>query len=251
MLSLSPCPSFTLFIATFASFAFLSDKFFSALGDITPQILNVTSNHSCHIKFLFSGLKMAFTKLNLARYHSLHKNRFNLATLFHIFSYHRTSLQIFLFHKFSCISLSQVVELEMPGNSSTIFRSSHRRCSVKKVFSNILWYSQENTCVGASLLINLQLISPVALLKRDSNTDFLVDLGQFLRTPILKNICEGQHFWKVFCKNIFEIRTLQRKILMKQKWSLLCESLLKLVKTEQKSFLSYSTRWGKKRLNFI
>ena len=131
---------------------------------------------------------MAFAKLNLARYHSLHKNRFNLATLFHIFSYHRTSLQIFLFHKFSCISLSQVVELEMPGNSSTIFRSSHRRCSVKKVFSNILWYSQENTCVGASLLINLQLISPVALLKRDSNTDFLVDLGQFLRTPILKNI---------------------------------------------------------------
>ena len=49
----------------------------------------------------------------------------------------------------------------------------------KKFFSNILRYSQENTCVGVSFLIKLQAISPVTLLKhglkRDSNTDISCD----------------------------------------------------------------------------
>ena len=35
-------------------------------------------------------------------------------------------------------------------------RSSHRRCSVKKVFLEILQNSQENTCVRVSFLIKLQ-----------------------------------------------------------------------------------------------
>ena len=36
-----------------------------------------------------------------------------------------------------------------------IFRSSHRRCSVKKVFLEISQNSQENTCARASFLIKL------------------------------------------------------------------------------------------------
>ena len=36
-----------------------------------------------------------------------------------------------------------------------ILRSSHRRCSVKKMFLEILQYSQENTCARASFLIKL------------------------------------------------------------------------------------------------
>ena len=35
-------------------------------------------------------------------------------------------------------------------------KSSHKRCSVKKVFLNISQNSQENTCLGVSFLINLQ-----------------------------------------------------------------------------------------------
>ena len=32
---------------------------------------------------------------------------------------------------------------------------------------------------------------------------FLVNFGKFIKAPILKNINEQLHFWKVFCENIF------------------------------------------------
>ena len=53
--------------------------------------LNVTSDHSyCIVSF--SALKIFFSKLSLAKYHCLHKKPY----IFHVFSYHRTSLQISL-----------------------------------------------------------------------------------------------------------------------------------------------------------
>ena len=55
--------------------------------------------------------------------------------------------------------------------------------------------------------------------KRHQDRYFPVNIKTFIITPILKNICEWLHFWKVFCKNIFQIRTSQRELLMKQKWS--------------------------------
>ena len=48
------------------------------------------------------------------------------------------------------------------------FRNSHQRCSIKKLFLEILQYAQENTCVGVSF--------------------FSVNIAKFQRTPILKNI---------------------------------------------------------------
>ena len=48
---------------------------------------------------------------------------------------------------------------------SSFYISSHRRCSAKKVFSKSLQYSQENTCVGASL----RTFKSAILLNRDSN----------------------------------------------------------------------------------
>ena len=65
---------------------------------------------------------------------------------------------------------------------SSFYRSSHQRCSAKKVFLKILQYSQENTCVGVSL----RTFKSAILSKRNSNAD----AAKFLRTPILKNICE-------------------------------------------------------------
>ena len=67
---------------------------------------------------------------------------------------------------------------------------------------------------------------------------FLVNTGKFIITPILKNIQERLHFWKVLCENIFLIGTQQRELLMKKNGHLLCERLLKLVKIEQKCCLS-------------
>ena len=45
----------------------------------------------------------------------------------------------------------------------------------KKLFLNVLQYSQENACVGVSFLLKFQALSPAALLKRESNA------GIFLR----------------------------------------------------------------------
>ena len=54
-----------------------------------------------------------------------------------------------------------------------LFRSSHRRCSVKKVFLKFLQISRENTYVGVSF-------RPATLFKRDSNTVvFLWNLWNF------------------------------------------------------------------------
>ena len=40
--------------------------------------------------------------------------------------------------------------------SSFPSRSSHQRCSIKKLFLKVLQYSQENICAGISFLIKLQ-----------------------------------------------------------------------------------------------
>ena len=50
---------------------------------------------------------------------------------------------------------------------SSFYRSSHRRCSAKKVLLKILQHSQENTCVGVSL----RAFKSAILSKRDSNDD--------------------------------------------------------------------------------
>ena len=44
---------------------------------------------------------------------------------------------------------------------------------------------------------------------------FLVIIGKFTMTPNLKNISKRLH-WKVFCKNIFQIRTQQKELLLKK-----------------------------------
>ena len=60
----------------------------------------------------------------------------------------RTSIQIFSY-KFFCTNLSKV-KLEILWNSSPIFRSSHQRCTIKKLFLKVLQYSQKNTSVAVS-----------------------------------------------------------------------------------------------------
>ena len=66
------------------------------------------------------------------------------------------------------------------SNSRAIFKSIHRRCSVKKVFLNILQISQEKILEP---LFNIKLMTfrPATLLKRDSNTGvFLWNLQNIL-----------------------------------------------------------------------
>ena len=64
-------------------------------------------------------------------------------------------------------------------SSSLSFRSRHRRCSVKKIFFEILQNSQEKTCARVSFL------NKVAGLRLGDRC-FPVNFANFLRTPFLR-----------------------------------------------------------------
>ena len=62
-------------------------------------------------------------------------------------------------------------------------RSSHRRCSIKKVFLEISQNLQENTCARVSFLIKLQAWPTTLLKKRLWQRCFPVNFVKFLRRP--------------------------------------------------------------------
>ena len=55
---------------------------------------------------------------------------------------------------------------------NTPYRSSRRRCSVKKVFLEILQNSQENTCARASILIKFQAFIKIETLAQVFSCEF-------------------------------------------------------------------------------
>ena len=72
-------------------------------------------------------------------------------------------------------------------------RSNHQRCSIeqKRLFLKILQYSQENTC-WFPVLIDLQASRPATSFKKKrlQHRCFPMNIAKFLRTLILKKICE-------------------------------------------------------------
>ena len=198
---LSLCPSLCL-LRLVLSLPSWAAEIFQFL-DTVPR--KIKRHKWSFVKYIvsFSGLKMVFSKLSLAKYHFLHKKPvFTVISIyfisclqlttekFHVFIYYSTSLQIFLFYKFFCT------------NISTIFRSSHQKCYKKAIVKHFVIFTGKHLWWGL-FLIKLKAIRAVALLQRDSNTYFLVNFGKFIKAPILKNISERLHFWKVFCENIF------------------------------------------------
>ena len=80
----------------------------------------------------------------------------------------------------------------------------------KKAFlKHFVIFAGKHLCWGLFLgkVAGLQACNHIK--KRLQYRYFLVNIGKFTRTPILKSICEWLllQFWKVFCKNIFEIIT--------------------------------------------
>ena len=69
-------------------------------------------------------------------------------------------------------------------------KSSHRRSSVKKLFSKISQVSQDNICVRASFYKVAGLKACNFIKKRLQHRCFSVEFAKFLRTPTLKKICE-------------------------------------------------------------
>ena len=78
-------------------------------------------------------------------------------------------------------------------------RSSHQRCSVKKVFLEISQNSQENTCAKVSFFIKLQASGLQLYQKRDPGTGvFLWILWNFqghlfYRTPLDDCLCKSNN----------------------------------------------------------
>ena len=117
-----------------------------------------------------------------------------------------------------------------------------RGVAQKKLFLNILWYSQENTGVGVSFLIKRQAVSPATLLKKDSNTDiYLWISANLLNTYFYKFIitfANDSISRKWFVRTFFRSELSKGNFWWNKNGHLLCERLLKLINIEQKCFLS-------------
>ena len=98
------------------------------------------------------------------------------------------SLQIFQFYEFFCTNISQA-ELEILRNSSAIFRSSHRRCSIEKtILKHFVTFTGKHLCRG--LFFNKIAGHQVCnfIKKRLQHRCFLANITKFIRRPVLKNI---------------------------------------------------------------
>ena len=70
---------------------------------------------------------------------------------------------------------------------TSVRRSSHRKCSRKKVFLKISQNSQEKTCARVSFLVRLQVAPATLLKKRLWHRCFSVNFAKFLRTYFSQN----------------------------------------------------------------
>ena len=136
--------------------------------------------------------------------------------LFYVFN-HRTFVQIVSF-------INSSVQIFLKLNSYKFFNYFQKQPPVphKKSFFN--------------KVVGLQAFNLIK--KRLQHRYFLVIIRKFIRTTILKNFCKCLllHFWKVFCKSIFQIS--KGNFWWNKNHHLLCKKLLKSVKIEQKCFLS-------------
>ena len=77
-----------------------------------------------------------------------------------------------------------------------LFRSSHRRCSIKKVFFKISQNSQENICAKVSFILK----------KRLWHRCFPVNFAKVLRTPFLQNTSGQLLLFIQMCKDLLSFR---------------------------------------------
>ena len=91
-------------------------------------------------------------------------------------------------------------------NYSTIFRSSHQK---KAILKHFVIFTGKHLCnVQASIFNRVAGHQACNFIKkRLQHRYFLANIKKFIRRPILKNISEWLHCWKVFCENIFQIRS--------------------------------------------
>ena len=84
--------------------------------------------------------------------------------------------------------------------------------------------------------------------KRLQHRYFLANIGKFIRRPILKNISKRLHCWKVFCENVFQIRS---ELSKRNYWWLAVWKVAQISQDWIKMLpiIKYYVRRFKKRLN--
>ena len=110
------------------------------------------------------------------------------------------------------------------------FQKQHRRCSIKKdILKHFVIFTGKHLRMG--LFFNKFAGHQACnfIKKRLQHSYFLANIGKFIRKPILKNINERLHCWKVFFENVFQIRS---ELSKRNYWWLASEKLLKFVKIE-------------------
>ena len=98
---------------------------------------------------------------------------------------------------------------EILRNYSTIFRSSHWRCSIKKtILEHFVIFTRKHLCRG--LFFNkVSGHQTCNFIKRRLQHIFFCKCREIYRKTyfILNNISEWLCCWKVFCENVFQIRS--------------------------------------------
>ena len=83
------------------------------------------------------------------------------------------------------------------SETTILFRSSHQRCSIKRLFIKISQYSQEKTYVPWSLfLTKWQDWIPATLFKIDTNTGFPCEYCKILKSTKFENTLHAAQFMK-------------------------------------------------------
>ena len=82
--------------------------------------------------------------------------------------------------------------------NSSYTKERHRKCSIKKpVLKNFAVFTGKHLC-WSLFLINVAGLRLVTYLKRLQHRCFPVNIAKFLRTPILKKICQP---WLLYMKD--------------------------------------------------
>ena len=118
---------------------------------------------------------------------------------------------------------------EVLRNYSTVFRSSYRRCSIKKVILILIFaiFTGKHLCRG--LYFNKVAYHQACNIIRNilQQRSFLANIEKFIRRPIWKTLANGCIVGKCFVGTFFRSDLDLAKATIDD---LLCEKLLKLVK---------------------
>ena len=153
---------------------------------------------------------------------------FLAAEFFQFFKRHKWSFMKYIVSLF--LFENGLKSWEILRKYSTIFRTSHQRCSIKKaILKHFVIFTGKHLSRG--LFFNKVSDHQACnfIKKKLQHRYFLANIEKFIRRPTLKNSTIQLHCWKLLCENLFQIRS---ELSKRNYWWLAVWKVLKLVKVE-------------------